>query len=271
MICDTKYPILLLHGCGFRDWKLVNYWGRIPEALEKEGAEIFYGHQDSWGNIESNAAAIKENLNKILAETGKGRVNIIAHSKGGLEARFMISSLDMADKVASLTTIATIHHGSKTIELLCRLPRRLFRFASFFMNPYFRLLGDNSPDFYTTSRQFSTSHMKGFNERNPDALSVYYQSYAAIMKNPFSDIFMFWPNLIVSLIEGKNDGLLTPESATWTNFKGIMQGAGHRGISHLDEIDARRMRFSKKKSEKGISDIRDFYLGIAAELKSMGF
>lgn len=46
--CETKFPILLVHGIGFRDNQLLNYWGRIPEALKKEGATIYYGGQDSW-------------------------------------------------------------------------------------------------------------------------------------------------------------------------------------------------------------------------------
>ena len=29
----TKYPILMLHGVGFRDLKWPLYWGRIPAAL----------------------------------------------------------------------------------------------------------------------------------------------------------------------------------------------------------------------------------------------
>jgi len=28
--CQTKYPIVLIHGAGFRDRKLLNYWGRSP-------------------------------------------------------------------------------------------------------------------------------------------------------------------------------------------------------------------------------------------------
>jgi triacylglycerol lipase len=261
---------MLIHGCGFRDRKFFNYWGRIPAALEEEGAEIYYGNQDSWGNIENNAAVIKDAVNKTLAETKKDKVNIIAHSKGGLEARYMISSLGMSDKAASLTTIATPHHGSKTIDLLCKLPERLFRLAAFFTNPVFRFLGDQNPDFYTTCRQFSTTHMKIFNEQNPDAPSVYYQSYAAVMRNPFSDIFLFWPNLIISLLDGKNDGLLTPESAAWTNFRGILRGATRRGISHADEVDFRRTNYSKKSHANGVTDIRQLYTGIVSELKERG-
>jgi len=270
MNCDTKYPILLVHGCGFRDVEHVNYWGRIPTILKNEGATLFYGHQDSWGSIENNAAMLRDTLNKILAETNCGKVNVIAHSKGGLEARFLISSLDMADKVASLTTMATPHHGSKTIDLLCKLPSCFFMLASRFVNSFFRILGDKSPDFQTASKQFSTIFMKEFNKQNQDAPSVYYQSYAAVMKNPFSDIFMFWLNLVIGLFEGENDGLLTPKSAEWTNFRGVLRGTTNRGISHMDEVDARRVNFTKKDSEKGIADIRKVYLDIVRGLKQMG-
>ena len=270
MNCDTKYPIMLIHGAGFRDRKYLNYWGRIPRALEKQGAVLYYGHQDSWGSIEHNAGVLKDNLTKILDETNCEKVNIIAHSKGGLEARYMISSLGMADKVASLTTLATTHHGSKTIDLFCKLPKWLYKTAAFFTNIFFRILGDKNPDFYMASRQFTTVHMTAFNEQNPDSPSVYYQSYAAVMRNPFSDIFMFWPNLFVWLIEGENDGLVTPKSAEWTNFKGILRGTTRRGISHADEVDVRRMNFSRKPSETGVSDIRNFYIDIASGLKQMG-
>jgi len=269
MDCDTKYPIMLIHGTGFRDRKFLNYWGRIPAALEKQGAKLFYGHQDSWGSIEYNAKILKDNLEKIVAETNCEKVNIIAHSKGGVEARYLISSLGMEGRIASLTTIATPHHGSKTIDILCKLPKWLYKIAAFFTDLFFRMLGDKKPDFYTASRQFRTIHMKGFNEENPDASSVYYQSYAAVMKSPFSDFFLFWPSLFVGLIEGENDGLVTPVSATWTNFKGILRGTTRRGISHADEVDTRRMNFTKKTSENGVSDIRNFYIGVVAGLKQM--
>src|SRR5436190_277798 len=41
-----------------------------------------------------------------------GKVIIIAHSMGGLDARYMISRLGMADRVAALVTLSTPHHGS---------------------------------------------------------------------------------------------------------------------------------------------------------------
>ncbi|MBQ8824321.1 MAG: triacylglycerol lipase, partial [Ruminococcus sp.] len=42
-VCKTKYPLLLVHGIGFRDFKYFNYWGRIPKSLIKKGATVYYG------------------------------------------------------------------------------------------------------------------------------------------------------------------------------------------------------------------------------------
>ena len=55
-----KYPVLLVHGMGFRDNKYINYWGRIPEELEKMGCSIFYGEQDSNASVETNGEHLKK-------------------------------------------------------------------------------------------------------------------------------------------------------------------------------------------------------------------
>ena len=271
MTCSTRYPVLLVHGAGFRDWKHLRYWGRIPRALERRGAALCYGRQDAWGTVERNAGVIKASLEKVLTETGCEKVNIIAHSKGGLDARYMISSLGMAGHVASLTTVASPHRGSKTVDLLCRPPTFLYKVAAFFMNLIFRAAGDKKPDFYAASRQFTTENMAAFNAENPDAPGVYYQSYAAVMKSPFSDILMFWPCLVVRLTEGESDGMVTPASAMWGNFRGVLRGATGRGISHADEVDARRMNFTRRAREGRVSDMRQVYVGMVEELKQMGY
>ena len=84
-----KYPVMLVHGFGFRDGKRINYWGRIPKLLEEKGCAVFYGKQDSSGTIEDNALFLKERIEEILRETDAKKVNLIAHSKGGLEARYL--------------------------------------------------------------------------------------------------------------------------------------------------------------------------------------
>ena len=68
--CKTRYPIVLIHGAGFRDLKWPVYWGRIPGALERRGAQVFYGLQDCWASTETNAAEIVRRIEEIQAETG---------------------------------------------------------------------------------------------------------------------------------------------------------------------------------------------------------
>lgn len=265
-----KYPVLLVHGMGFKDYKLVNYWGRIPEALEKNGAEVYYGRQDSNGSIESNAEQLKISLDVALEKSGAEKVNIIAHSKGGLEARYLISTLGYADKTASLTTLSTPHNGSITVDKLMKLPQGAVKFGCGAADLWFRILGDSSPHTYEAVKSFRTADAERFNRENPDAEEVYYQSYAFAMKKMSSDMFMAFPWIVVNHFEGENDGLLAPDSVKWTNFKGVYYGSGKRGISHCDEVDMRRSRLSADKSG-GISDITEFYVDIINGLKELGF
>ena len=90
------------------------------------------------------------------------------------------------------------------------------------------------------------------------------------MKHPFSDFFLWIPNLVVKKIEGENDGLLPPESVKWGNFMGVFRGVTQRGVSHLDEIDFRRRPLAKKSGD-GVADIPDIYLQIVSGLQERGF
>ena len=267
---DLKYPILMVHGMGFRDRKYLNYWGRIPGKLEKAGCKVFYGNQDSSASVETNAEFLAKRVNEILAQTGAERVNVIAHSKGGLDIRCAIGKYDLGGKIASVTTMSTPHHGSITVDKLLKLPDFLVRFAGKCTDIVFKVLGDAKPDAYSVFYLFSTEVAKKFNETYPDSKKTYYQSYAFTMKSPFGDCFMWFPSLVVWLLEGPNDGLLTPASVKWGDFKGIVQSNTKRGISHCDEVDMRRMRFTRKKGEN-VSDITDFYLDVAEDLAKKGF
>lgn len=265
-----NYPILLIHGMGFRDNKIINYWGRIPSSLEKIGCKIFYGNQDSNADIETNGEVIRARIQSIIEETGADKVNIIAHSKGGLDARYAISRLGISDKVASLTTISTPHNGSKTVDLLLRLPDVMVKVAGKLTDIVFKLCGDKKPNSYKVFHALTTQKARDFNENTPNIETVYYQSYAFVMKNSFSDLFMFFTHLVVKMIEGENDGLLSPEAVKWGNFRGIYKSNSRRGISHCDEVDMRRRKFTKKVGN-GISDICEFYHNVVEELTEKGF
>jgi len=262
--CQTKYPLVLVHGTGFRDRKLLNYWGRVPKALIAEGAQVFYSHQDAWGSIANNAKMVKGAVEAVLLETGADKVNLLAHSKGGLDARYMISVLGMADKVASLTTISTPHHGMKTMDFLQKMPKWVFRFIGVFVNLFFKLLGDERPDFYRVCRQFRTSAACVFNEKCKNGEGVYYQSYASSMQDSLSDIVFVISHGFVKRFDGANDGLVSVESSKWGRFRGEVKGSGRRGISHGDVVDMRRRDIRDV-------DIRGLYVGIVRDLRDMGF
>ncbi|MBQ8199616.1 MAG: triacylglycerol lipase [Lachnospiraceae bacterium] len=263
--CRTGYPLIMVHGIGFRDLKYFNYWGRAPRYLLRNGATIYYGHQKAWGTIEENAAAIAQTIDRALEETGAKKVNIIAHSKGGLDSRYLITHMNYADKVASLTTMSTPHHGSELLDLLNQLPKPVFRKLAQILDRSFETFGDDHPDSYASAQQLSPAYCKEFNERTPDAENVLYQSYASVMRFSFSDSLLFFPHLLLWLKTGeRNDGLVTESSARWGNYLGTLKSKSLRGISHGDMIDL------KREDIKGFDSI-EIYQSIVQNLKQRGF
>lgn len=263
--CQTKYPIIMVHGIGFRDLKYFNYWGRMPKVLIQNGATIYYGHQNAWGTIEENAAKIAQTIDKALSETGTNKVNIIAHSKGGLDSRYLISRMGYADKVASLTTMSTPHRGSALIDLLNRLPDGCYRFIAGYFDKSFSKFGDEMPDCYHASKQLAPAYCKSFNEQTKDSPLVYYQSYTSVMRGMLSDTLLSIPYLFMQLLSHeKNDGLVTVSSAKWGEFKGVFENSKRRGLSHGDMIDL------KREDIKGF-DILEKYVQIVEDLKDREF
>lgn len=272
MDCATKYPILLLHGMGFHDRLPIHYyWGRIPSVLRKHGAEVYFGNQDGNATVHDNAVSLVPVIGQILEQSGAPKLNLIAHSKGGLEARYLISTLGQAQHIASLTTLSTPHHGSVTIDTLLGTFPHLIWFGSLLTDVFRKLVGDRKPQTFRVIRQLTTAYMQAFNNDNPDMAGIFYQSYAFVMQGWYSDIVMALPNAIVNLFEGENDGLLTPENARWTNFQGIYRGCDWRGISHPGVTDYLWQPISRKTpGDHQIADMTALYVRIVSDLKQRG-
>lgn len=265
LICATKYPIIMLHGIGFRDLKYFNYWGRIPKELARNGAIVYYGHQEAWGTIEDNAMVIRDKIKEVLEENHCEKVNIIAHSKGGLDARYVISTLHMENQVASLTTISTPHQGSELIDLLSLLPDSLYRKISSLFDKSYGKFGDKHPDCYRASKQLSPSYCQHFNEVCPNSPEVYYQSYASQMKGFTSDWILSIPHLMMRLAGvPQNDGLVSVTSAKWGEFRETFVSTSGHGVSHGDMIDL------KREDHRGF-DVIEAYVKMVAELKDKGY
>jgi len=271
--CDLKYPLLMVHGMGFRDRKHMCYWGRVPKTLESQGTKVFFGNQDSVGSIECNANVIAQSLDKVLEITGAEKVNILAHSKGGLEARYLVNH-GYHDKVASITTIDTPHHGSHTIDFLLKSPKWMVKAAAKGTDLWMKILGDKNPDSYTCFDCLTTKTAEKFNIDNPTPDDIYCQSYAFKCSSSFSDIFFCITYPVVRRFDGENDGMVSVSSSEWANFKGVhCSSSGRRGISHADVVDLRRRRFTSRapKTDQEVSDIANFYVNVVKELKLMGY
>lgn len=264
-ICRTKYPILMVHGIFFRDWQLFNYWGRVPAALIRNGASVYYGEQQSARSIEDSANELKDTILRVIEETGAEKVNIIAHSKGGLDSRYAISRLGMDKYVATLTTINTPHKGCDMVDfLLGKVSDKLANRIAKRYNSIFGKLGDSQPDFMAGVRDLSAERMKELNDEMPDAEGVSYRSCMSVMNSMFSAGFpLNISYLIIKKLNGKNDGLVWEGSAKHGQYT-LVKKSGIRGVSHGDVIDLMRENIDGY-------DVREFYTGLVADLKSQGF
>lgn len=264
-ICSTKYPILLVHGVFFRDTKYFNYWGRIPNELEANGAEIFYGNHHSASSVADSAAELKLRIIEILSETGAKKVNIIAHSKGGLDCRYAISKLGIADKVASLTTINTPHNGCLFADyLLSKIPSSTKNKVADIYNSTLKKLGEPNPDFLAAVNDLTDNYCKQLNLELTTPQGVYCQSVGSILTRATNGKFpLNFSYHLVKHFSGENDGLVSAESFRWGENFTLLKPPKKRGISHGDMIDLNRENI------KGF-DVREFYVNLVNELKNKG-
>ena len=122
-LCATKYPLLMVHGVFFRDFRYLNYWGRIPKELALNGAKIYYGNHQSAASLKDSGREIADRILQLVQETGCEKVNVIAHSKGGLDVRAALMLPGIAEHVASLTTVNAPHRGCEFADyLLTKIP-----------------------------------------------------------------------------------------------------------------------------------------------------
>ncbi|KAL7746588.1 hypothetical protein RI367_008115 [Sorochytrium milnesiophthora] len=116
-----RAPILLCHGLfGFDKlgpdalpWAQVHYWRGITDALQKLGAKVVVAKVPRTGNVHQRALE----LHRILNQRQLKHVNLIAHSMGGLDCRYLIDRLPPSStQVLSLTTVSTPHRGSPFMD-----------------------------------------------------------------------------------------------------------------------------------------------------------
>ena len=264
-VCATKYPILMVHGVFFRDTKFFNYWGRIPKELETNGATVFYGNHPSAASIADSAAALKERILKILEETGAEKVNIIAHSKGGLDCRYAIAKLGIGNCVASLTTVNTPHRGCLFADyLLTKIPSDTKDTVAQTYNAALRKLGEKDADFLAAVNDLTDTHCQQLDDQMPVPEGIFCQSIGSVLTKAGSGKFpLNFSYHLVKYFSGENDGLVSVDSFAWGETYTLLRSPGKRGISHGDMIDLNRENIPG-------FDVREFYVGLVNDLKTRG-
>jgi triacylglycerol lipase len=113
------YPLLLHHGfAGFRDIGPINYFYDVARTLRTNGEVVYETEVSPFLPTAQRSYELAAIVDRVLAETGSEKVVLIAHSQGGLDARYLISSLGYGDRVALLATIATPHRGSRVADAI---------------------------------------------------------------------------------------------------------------------------------------------------------
>lgn len=240
-LLKTRYPILLVHGMGYWDESPRPYWGRLPAFLRAHGVAVYFGGQDAWGAVPGNARRVALSLRDALRETGQPRAHLIAHSKGGLEARYLISTLGLGGCVASLTMLSTPNRGAPLAELLLRLHPGV-ELWSVAAEAHARRHGDRDPAVLRAGREITREALVRFNRENPDDARVYYQSWGAELADSRTDPLMAASHAVLRPLVGETDGLVAPESAKWGVYRGTLHGVSHQELVDSMGSDTPRFR-----------------------------
>jgi triacylglycerol lipase len=264
-ICKTKYPVLLVHGVFFRDYKYFGYWGRIPGQLKRNGATVHFGNQPSAASIAECANFLDRRIRQITEETGCQKVNVIAHSKGGLDIRYAMAFCGTADYIASVTTVNTPHRGSRFADyMLTHLsPKSQHKICKAY-DTALNKLGEPEADLMRAVRDLTTEHCIELDRRMTQPQGVLCRSIGSKMNQPLKGRFPTnFTGMMMDFIDTDHDGLVGVDSFAWGDDFQMLTTDTPQGISHSDIIDLNRTNLPG-------FDVREFYVQLVAELKEKG-
>lgn len=235
-------PIVLMHGmAGFEAIGPAEYFYRVAETVQADGYPVFTTVVDPFQTVEVRAAQAKAQIEAILEESGAARVHLVGHSQGGLDARYLVSSLGLGDRVATVTTIATPHRGTKLVDVaLGAAPGDAAAALTALSSAFLGIATGTEADLGTQLLELGRHHCHDvFNPENPDDPRVRYYSVAGrtqpyLFVDPLSvDVVdpLFLPAYwMTQALEGDNDGLVPVSSAQWGEYLGAVPA------DHLDEM-----------------------------------
>ena len=238
----TKYPLVFHHG--FMGGKEMGTFVGVEAQFAKRGCKVLVTEVAAVNTAEYRAKQLKTQIEEFMASAGATKVHIIAHSQGGLDARYAISKLNLASSVASLSTISTPHRGTKLADIALD---KTSPFAQKALVAMINMMGskmNNSspdPDTMAAIKSLSVSYMEStFNSEVKNVEGLLYQSWGAQTGSGTKDkvkALLFIPNMILKNNGGMNDGVVAVDSAKWGNYNGTIDA------DHLDLIGMQMLDF----------------------------
>lgn len=259
VVC-SKYPLVFLHG--FMGGKKGSFAG-AQKYFEGLGCKVVMTEVAAVNGVDVRGGQIASQLKSILAQYGAQKVNIIAHSQGGLDARYAISILKMGSSVASLTTLSTPHLGSPVADVALRgstdpFSKSMIDALLNLMTGQVSSQGIASNDTRAAFTALSTSYMRSFNEKTPNDPGVYYQSWGARTGSGTGDntktILALTQGYIYAK-SGENDGMVAVSSAKWGEYKGTLE-ADHLDLGGLTVDDSATKFDHLKFLDTVVSDLK---------------
>lgn len=248
-------PIVLHHGLfGYGHLRVgpveLNYFGGIERAIADAERPVIVTHVHPTASIERRAAQLKRSLLGQLHERGHAseKVVILAHSLGGLDARYMVSRLGMEDRVAAVVTVSTPHGGSPYAEWCLRNLTR---------TGVMRVFGHLGLEVGAV-KDLTRDAADRFAEETPDAPGVRYYSVSAA--RPWTKITpLLLPSYrVIYKAEGENDGMVSVRSATYGTHLATWEADHWHVINRRLTLEWNR------------ADIRPKYLAILDKLRRDG-
>jgi triacylglycerol lipase len=196
----ARPTLALLHGfLGFSHRGPIEYFRGVKGALRQMHIPLLIPEVPPAGTIGERA----ETLAAKLLRGNTSTFALVAHSMGGLDARYLITYLDPDHRIKSLLTVSTPHRGSPLAAwmLESRGP----------IPAWFRHIGRPALDELTPKACAAMTI--------PDRGDVNYASYASYRP---PDELPFWLKSYGRIIPEDNDGFVSVSSAQWGEFRGIM-------------------------------------------------
>ncbi len=122
----TRYPLVLVNGIDVSP--LFSWSERIVDVLEFAGHDVHLAVVPPYDSTPTRSAVLWQRVQDVKAETRASRVNLVCHSLGGLDCRYLVSpgglhwevdatQGDIAGSVATITTVGTAHHGTPAADI----------------------------------------------------------------------------------------------------------------------------------------------------------